>query len=99
MNKQDFLKELSRALSGLPREDLEERLAFYSEMIDDRMEDGLSEEEAVADIGSIDEAASQIIESAKDCFSGHDVTSLVWLKSYDGRSPEPRQYSLPGILS
>ena len=61
MNKQDFLKELSRALSGLPREDLEERLAFYSEMIDDRMEDGLSEEEAVADIGSIDEAASQII--------------------------------------
>ena len=30
-------------------------------MIDDRMDDGMSEEEAVSDIGSVDEVASQII--------------------------------------
>ena len=35
--------------------DLEERLTFYSEMIDDRMEDGMSEAEAVAAIGEVEE--------------------------------------------
>ena len=61
MNKTEFLSKLRAGLSGLPGEAMEERLSFYAEMIDDRVEDGLSEEEAVADIGSIDEAASQII--------------------------------------
>ncbi len=62
MNKQAFLDRLRDGLSGLPREDVEERLTFYSEMIDDRMEDGLSEEEAVAEIGSVDAIAAQLIE-------------------------------------
>ena len=47
MNKEEFLSELRTKLSGLPQEDIEERISFYSEMIDDRMEDGISEEEAV----------------------------------------------------
>ena len=62
MNKQEFLAQLEKALSGLPKEDIEERLTFYREMIDDRMEEGLSEEAAVADIGIVEEIASQIIE-------------------------------------
>lgn len=45
----------------MPNEDIDERLSFYSEMIDDRMEEGLSEEEAVAAIGPVDEVISQII--------------------------------------
>ena len=61
MNKQIFLSELRTRLSGLPQEDIEERLGFYEEMIDDRMEDGCSEEEAVAGVGSIDEIVSQIL--------------------------------------
>lgn len=60
MRKQEFLAELRRGLSGLPREDMEERLTFYSEMIDDRMEEGLTEEEAVAEIGNVGEVISQI---------------------------------------
>lgn len=60
MDKRTFLARLRDALSGLPRDDIEERLAFYEEMIDDRMEDGLSEEEAVAAVGSVEETASQI---------------------------------------
>ncbi len=54
MNKRDFLAELRKGLSGLPQADIEERLTFYSEMLDDRMEEGLSEEEAVAAIGDVD---------------------------------------------
>ena len=61
MNKQEFLKELRKGLCGLPTEDIEERIIFYSEMIDDRMEDGLSEEEAVLAIGSPEEIAAHII--------------------------------------
>lgn len=61
MNKQEFLMRLREGLSGLPENDIEERLIFYSEMIDDRKEEELSEEEAVREIGNIDEIISQII--------------------------------------
>lgn len=61
MNKQEFLNNLKIKLLGLPKEEVEERLNFYSEMIEDRIEDGLSEEDAILDIGSIDEITAQII--------------------------------------
>ena len=61
MNKNQFLEELRRRISGLPQEDIDERLAFYSEMIDDRMEDGLTEEEAVASLGTVDSVVDQIM--------------------------------------
>ena len=64
MTKQEFLSRLQQRLSGLPQENINEHLAFYSEMIDDRLEDGLSEEEAVAAIGSPDEIAAQITANA-----------------------------------
>ncbi len=60
MTKQEFLAQLRKGLSGLPQKDTEERLTFYSEMIDDRMEEGLSEEEAVSAVGSVDEILSQV---------------------------------------
>lgn len=62
MNKQEFLKQLRDGLNGLPGEEIEERITFYSEMIDDRMEEGLSEEEAVAEIGPVDGIVSQAVE-------------------------------------
>lgn len=62
MNKEQFLNELRSRLSGLPQAELEERLSFYAEMIDDRVEDGLTEEEAVAGIGSVDEIVEQILD-------------------------------------
>ena len=60
MTKLKFLLALHDQLSGLPQADVEERLSFYTEMIEDRMEEGLSEEEAVAAVGSIEEIAAQI---------------------------------------
>ena len=61
MNKQEFLDRLRDSLWGLPPEEVEERLAFYGENIDDRMEEGLSEEEAVAQIGILDSVREQIM--------------------------------------
>ena len=61
MNKQKFLAQLRDGLSGLPQNEIEERLTFYSEMIDDRMEEGLSEAEAVSQIGPVNAALAQIL--------------------------------------
>ncbi len=62
MTKIAFIFALRDRLSGLPQEDTEERLRFYCEMIEDRMEDGLSEEEAVAAVGSIDAIVAEIAD-------------------------------------
>lgn len=61
MNKQEFLMDLRNALSGLPQDDIEERIAFYGEIIDDCMEEGASEEEAVTGIGSVNDIRRQIV--------------------------------------
>jgi uncharacterized membrane protein len=60
MTKLQFLLALNNKLSGLPQNEVEERLNFYSEMIEDRMEEGMPEEEAVAAVGSVDEIVTQI---------------------------------------
>lgn len=61
MNKMEFISQLRKGLSGLPKNDIEERLSFYSEMIDDRIEEGLSEDDAVLQIGLVNEIVAQII--------------------------------------
>lgn len=61
MSKQEFLAQLRKSLSGLPQDEIEERLAFYGEIIDDKMEEGLSEEEAVLTVGSVDEIVTQAV--------------------------------------
>ena len=60
MNKREFLAVLRRELYILPQNELKEQLSFYSEMIDDGVEEGLTEEQAVSKIGSISEILSQI---------------------------------------
>ena len=61
MNKQEFLKKLKKKLSVLPRKEREERISFYREMIDDGIEEGFTEEEAVVKVGDINDVASRII--------------------------------------
>lgn len=66
MTKQEWLTAARGKLSDLPPRDVEERLGFYSEMIDDRMEEGLSEEAAVAALGEPQELAWQIQATASN---------------------------------
>lgn len=61
MNKIEFLTVLRERLQGLPEEDINKSIDFYCEMIDDRVEDGMSEEEAVEALGNIEEIISQIL--------------------------------------
>ena len=61
MRKQEFLDKLKASLWTMPEADKQRSMDYYAEMIDDRMEDGLSEEEAVAAIGDLDEIVRQIL--------------------------------------
>ena len=61
MNKQEFLADLCKGLSGLPQDDIEECLTFYSEMLEDRIEEGFSEEEAVMAAGPVDDIVKQTV--------------------------------------
>lgn len=58
MNKYEFLTRLREGLAGLPPIEIAEREFFYSEMIDDRVEDGLSEEEAVRALGTLEDVVA-----------------------------------------
>ncbi len=60
MNKNEFIEALYSCLSDIPRENAQVSVDFYCEMIDDRIEDGLTEDEAVAALGSVSDIAAQI---------------------------------------
>ncbi|MBQ8174107.1 MAG: DUF1700 domain-containing protein [Clostridia bacterium] len=61
MTKREFFADLRARLSGLSEADVRKSLDFYEEMIADRMEEGMGEEEAVAAIGTPAEIAERIL--------------------------------------
>lgn len=60
MTKIEFLNKLNSKLDNFPEQEVNDRISFYIEMIDDYIEEGLTESEAVEKLGSIDEIASSI---------------------------------------
>lgn len=61
MNKNEFLARFSSSLEAMPPAEREKSVLFYAEAIDDRIEDGMSEEEAVADLGDPQQAARSMV--------------------------------------
>lgn len=60
MTKSDFLDILRERISHLPKGEVAKTVVFYSEMIDDRMEDGMDEESAVEALGTIDSIVEEV---------------------------------------
>ena len=72
MKKAGFLKQLRRAMRNYPSDTVSKTLDYYDEIISDRIEEGLSEEQAVAAMESIDKIISAIPEnSAKQSAKQH----------------------------
>lgn len=63
MNKKELMRTLGRKLRGLSGAEKRDRLAFYGEMLDDRIEEGMSEAEA----------AESILRSALEEFPGEEL--------------------------
>lgn len=62
MTKADFLQLLERALSQLSEEERRANLEYYSELLDDMLEEGMTEVEATAKLGSPAAIAESILQ-------------------------------------
>lgn len=65
MNKREYLDELCRRLRYASADEAQRLVAFVTESIDDRIEEGMTEEEAVAAVGSIDDLVREVSGEAK----------------------------------
>lgn len=63
MDKARFLKRLRELLACLPESEVDEAVSFYAEAIEDRMADGMTEQEAVLAIGTPGTVADEILDS------------------------------------
>ena len=61
MTKLEFSSTVRSRLAGLPENDVQKAIDFYVEAINDRMDDGLTEEQAIAAIGTPEEVADRIL--------------------------------------
>src|SRR5574344_138140 len=60
MTKIEFINTVKTELYGYPEDEVEKCLSFYTECIDDRMEDGMSEDKAVSALGDISDIVRDI---------------------------------------
>ena len=65
MTKLEFQDELEKRLSGMKATDVKKALDYYSELIDDYSEDGLSVDEAVFEMGGL-EKITEDVKSASE---------------------------------
>lgn len=65
MSKREFLEAIRKGISSLSEEDISKSIRYYSEMIDDRIEDGMSEEDAVGAMGKPEAVINEILAEAK----------------------------------
>lgn len=65
MNKKEFLESLGRLLKSLGKSEREKSLSYYNEIIDDYMEDGYTEQQAVEQIGNPGLIAQEILEEQR----------------------------------
>lgn len=82
MNKNEFLTRLSRALSELPQSEIQKTLDYYTEIINDAIEDGKNEDEVISELGSINDISKKIVAETKPKnsainntdFKNHNIT-------------------------
>ena len=61
MNKNTFFETLKVRLAGIPEKELQQAIDYYDEIISDKVEDGISEQDAIESLGSIDEIVKSIL--------------------------------------
>ena len=62
MLREEFIIKLKNKLSGIPNDDLEKTIEYYNEIINDKIEEGVSEEEAVNSLGMLDDIVNNILK-------------------------------------
>ena len=62
MSEKEYLKKLKRRLSPLKKKDRDSLLDFYKEMIEDKMENGKTEYEAVSELEPVETVAERTLD-------------------------------------
>lgn len=62
MNKNEFLTRLSELLAPLDQMERVRMVQYYREIIEDRVEDGLTEEQAIEELEELEEIAARILD-------------------------------------
>lgn len=62
MNKKEFLDRLRNSLTQLGKDETDKTILYYGEIIDDKTEEGMTEEEAVASLGPVQDIADSILK-------------------------------------
>ncbi len=86
MTRAQFLNDLYHRLEGLTQEQAEQHLTYYAEMLADRMEEGMSEEQAVESMEDVETIARRILEE-----EGRSVLPAAGAPRVPGRLPHPRR--------
>lgn len=60
MKKSEFLDELANRLEHLPHQEVTKIIRYYEEIIDDRIEDGMTEEVSIQSLGGLDDIVTNI---------------------------------------
>ena len=66
MNRNQFIDILARKLSKMPEKELKQTIDYYYEIISDKMNDGMTEEQAIESLGSLDEIVTDTLSDASD---------------------------------
>ena len=81
MTRDEFLNRLGELLACLPADQVKETQEFYAEVIADRMEDGMTEAEAVAAMGTLGEVAEATLDelpAVPRAIARTKSTALLW---------------------
>ena len=78
MSRDAFIGELRHRMAGLPQETVERTVDYYGELIADSVEDGLTEEEAVSRLGSLDEIVASVVKDTP-------LTQIVQTRVQEGK--------------
>ena len=92
MNRHEYIADIKEKLKGLSEEDINKAIEYYEEAIDDRLEDGLTEDQAINSIGTPDEIAEKIL---MDC----PLTKLVAAKTKPKRKLKGWEIALLIVFS
>ena len=77
MNRNEFTKELKALLHNLPRSTINSYVEYYNEIILDVIESGLTEADAIANLGDIDIIAQNILNENKSINKKADCSLIL----------------------
>ncbi|MFI3329903.1 MAG: DUF1700 domain-containing protein [bacterium] len=100
MNKEEFLQILQKRLSFLNPKEVKVHLDFYEEMINDRIDEGMNEFEAVKDLGAISDIVTLIKEGYGNKVEVENVvTEQVNINTTTNQNPKNDNYIIFIIIA